>query len=58
MKNAFLGLALTLGLTATSYGQLIPRPAGSWTAQTLDKKVLDLKQYRGKYVLVAFLLTT
>ena len=58
MKKAFLGATLALGLTVMSFGQTLPRPAGQWSAQTLDKKVLTLSQFKGKYVLLAFLLTT
>ena len=58
MKKALLGVALAVGLTVTGFAQQIPRPAGAWTAMTLDKKVLDLKQFKGKYVVLAFLLTT
>lgn len=58
MKKVLLGVLLAVSLTVTGFAQQIPRPAGPWTAQTLDKKVLDLKQFRGKYVVLAFLLTT
>jgi len=58
MKNVLLGAALAVGLTATSFAQQLPRPAGPWTAQTVDNKVLNLSQYKGKYVVLAFLLAT
>ena len=57
MKKLLLGVAL-VALSTASFGQTIPRPAGTWTAQTLDNKTIDLKQYKGKYVVLAFLLGT
>jgi hypothetical protein len=58
MKNVLLGSALVLGLAVSCFAQQIPRQAGTWTAQTLDGKTLNLNQYKGKYVVLAFLLTT
>ena len=58
MKKVLLGVALAAVLAVSGFGQQIPRPAGPWSAQTLDKKVLNLNQFKGKYVLLAFLLTT
>jgi peroxiredoxin len=58
MKKALLGLGLAVGLTVTSFGQQIPRPPGPWQAMTSDKKVLKLDQFKGKVVVLAFLLTT
>ena len=58
MKNAHLGIALAAGLAATSFAQQLPRPAAPLVAQALNHKSIDLKQFRGKHVVVAFLLTT
>ena len=58
MKKALLGVALAFTMAGAGFAQQIPRPAGPWSAQTLEKKILDLKQFRGKYVVLAFLLTT
>lgn len=58
MKKVLLGVAIAVTLTATSFAQQLPRPAGAWTAQTLDKKTVDLKQFKGKYVVLSFLLST
>jgi hypothetical protein len=58
MKKAILGAVLVAGLSVSGFGQVLPRPAGPWSAETLDKKVLSLNQYKGKFVVLAFLLTT
>ena len=58
MKNVFLGAALAVALAAGTFAQQLPRPADSLVVQTLDKKTIDLKQFKGKYVVVSFLLTT
>ena len=58
MKNAFLGAALAVALTTVANAQQLPRPASPLVVQTLDKKTIDLQQYKGKYVIVSFLLTT
>ena len=58
MKTVLLGLVLAACIAMPGYGQQIPRPAGPWSAQTLDKKVITLSQFKGNYVLLAFLLTT
>jgi thiol-disulfide isomerase/thioredoxin len=58
MKKVLLAVSLAACLTATSFAQSIPRPAGAWSAQTVDKKILRLEQFRGKYVVLAFLLVT
>ena len=58
MKNVFLGAALAVALTTAAFAQQFPRPASPLVVTTLDKKIIDLKQYKGKYVVAAFLLTT
>ena len=58
MKRVLLFVSLAACLAVTSFAQQIPRPAGPWQAQTVDKKTLKLEQFRGKYVVLAFLLTT
>jgi hypothetical protein len=59
MKKMLASFALaTVLLTSSAFAQRIPRQAGEWKAQTLDNKILDLKQFKGKYVLVTFLLST
>lgn len=58
MKNVLLGSAVALGMAVSGFAQQIPRQAGPWSAQTLDGKTLNLGQYKGKYVVLAFLLTT
>jgi peroxiredoxin len=58
MKRVLLGVALALSFAFAGFAQQIPRPAGPWSAQTADKKVLTLDQFKGKYVCLAFLLTT
>jgi hypothetical protein len=63
-QNHFLGAVLALGLALlvgqdAVYGQAIPRPApGFWAARTLERQTLTLQQFKGKNVLLAFLLTT
>ena len=58
MKNVLLGSTLALSLAVSGFAQQIPRQAGPWSAQTLDGKTLNLNQYKGKYVVLAFLLTS
>jgi thiol-disulfide isomerase/thioredoxin len=58
MKRVLLAVSLAICLTATSFAQQFPRPAGAWSAQTVDHKVLKLDQFKGKFVVLAFLLTT
>lgn len=58
MKTALLGAMLVTSLTVTGFAQQIPRPAGPWQAMTSDKKVLRLDQFKGKVVVLSFLLTT
>lgn len=38
--------------------QQLPRKAGDWTIQTTDGKQIQLSAYRGKVVVLAFILTT
>lgn len=38
--------------------QQLPRTAGDWTIQTPDGKPIQLASYRGKVVVLAFILTT
>lgn len=38
--------------------QQLPRKAGDWTIQTTDGKQIQLAAYRGKVVVLAFILTT
>jgi hypothetical protein len=57
-KRHFLGAALFLGLALSEFGQTLPRPAGAWSAKTLDGSTLTLQPYKGKNVVLAFLLTT
>ena len=46
-------------MAAFSLGaQQVPRPAGEWTIQTPDGKTIQLSSYRGKVVVLAFILTT
>ena len=58
MKNAIVGIVLAAGLTLASYAQQLPRPSEKLVVQTIEGKTLDLKQYKGKYVVAVFLLTT
>ena len=52
----FVGMAL---LGQNAFGQTIPRPAAPWwTARTLDRQNLTIQQFKGKNVVLAFLLTT
>lgn len=55
-KHHLLGAALFLGLSV--FGQTIPRPAIDLSARSLDGKALTLREFKGKNVLLAFLLTT
>ena len=48
-----------LALMALSLGaQELPRKAGEWAIQTVDGKPIQLSSYRGKVVVLAFILTT
>jgi len=58
MKRVLLALSLATCLTVTTLAQQLPRPAGAWSAQTTDRKMLRLDQFKGKFVVLAFLLTT
>ena len=48
-------LALT---TLSLAAQQLPRKAGDWAIQTVDGKQIQIGSYRGKVVLLAFILTT
>jgi peroxiredoxin len=48
-----------LALAALSLGaQQLPRKAGEWAIQTVNGKPIQLSSYRGKVVVLAFILTT
>ncbi len=48
-----------LALAALSLGaQELPRKAGEWAIQTVGGKPIQLSSYRGKVVVLAFILTT
>ena len=48
-------IALSLG---SVFGQQVPRKAPDWTIKSVEGKTLALSQYKGKAVLLAFILTT
>lgn len=51
--------AIVIGtLAAVAGAQQIPRKAGEWTIQTPGGKPLELGSYKGKIVVLAFILTT
>src|SRR5579863_9384212 len=58
MNKVLLAALVATSFVSLSQAQQIPRQAGPWKAQTVDKKVLTLDQFKGKYVCLAFLLTT
>jgi peroxiredoxin len=45
-------------LAALASAQQIPRKAPAWSISTVEGKSIDLGQYKGKAVLLAFILTT
>ena len=53
---SLLGLALAVG--APLAAQQVPREAGAWTIQSPDGKPISLADYKGKPVLLVFILTT
>jgi peroxiredoxin len=54
LRRAALFAIAVCSLTA----QQLPRPAGQWAIPTPDGKQLQLSSYRGKVVVLAFILTT
>jgi peroxiredoxin len=51
--------AVLMTLAACSLpAQQLPRPAGEWSILTPDGKTIQLSSYRGKVVVLAFILTT
>ncbi|HEV2445771.1 MAG TPA: TlpA disulfide reductase family protein [Candidatus Sulfopaludibacter sp.] len=58
LRSAGLRVCL-LALAALSPGaQQLPRKAGDWAIQTVDGRQIQMSSYRGKVVLLAFILTT
>jgi len=57
-KLAIPLLALSLAAVAPLAGQQVPRKAGDWTIQVPNGKPVSLADYKGKPVLLAFILTT
>jgi len=51
-------LALALAAAAPLAGQAVPRKAGEWTIQVPNAKPISLTDYKGKPVVLAFVLTT
>ena len=52
-------LAIALAIAACPLGaQELPRQAGEWAIQTVDGKQIRIGSYRGKVVVLAFILTT
>jgi len=51
-------LALSLAAAAPVAAQAVPRKAGDWTIQVPGGKPITLADYKGKPVLLAFILTT
>ena len=51
-------LILTLLLSATLFGQVVPRPAPEFSVMMLTGKRVSVAEYKGKILLVAGLLTT
>lgn len=54
----FRRLLVFFCLLVTCYAQHTPRPAADVPIHTTDNKTIHISQYRGKAVLVAFMLTT
>lgn len=51
-------LAMALAVGAPLKGQQVPRKAGEWTVQVSQGKPISLAAYKGKPVLLGFILTT
>jgi thiol-disulfide isomerase/thioredoxin len=51
-------LALSLAVGAPLAGQQVPRNAGEWTIQIPNGEPISLAHYKGKPVVLAFILTT
>jgi peroxiredoxin len=51
-------VALALAVATPLTGQQVPRKAGEWTIQVPNGKPIALADYKGKPLLVAFILTT
>jgi len=56
--RVLLYAVLGFGLAISSFGQKLPRQAAPWSIKTLDNKTVTLQQYKGKPVVVAFMLST
>lgn len=58
LRRASVGLAVFALAAGSLAAQQLPRKAGDWTIQTTDGKRIQLAAYRGKVVVLAFILTT
>ena len=52
------GIVLAAMAAAAGSAQQVPRKAPEWTISTVEGKPITLSQYRGKAVVLAFILTT
>jgi peroxiredoxin len=57
-RQGILAAAVLLCLAAPTVGATLPRPAPDFTINLTNGKQIQLTQYRGKVVLLAFILTT
>jgi peroxiredoxin len=57
-KRALLASVLMSITLAAAAAQQVPRPAGDWKISTVDGGSMALSQYKGKAVVLAFILTT
>ena len=56
-RGLFASLLISLSLAA-AVAQPVPRKAGEWSISGTDGRPIALSQYKGKAVLLAFILTT
>jgi len=56
--RAVAALALLAVAGSTAHAQQLPRKAGPWQVETVSGKPILLSNYRGKVVVLAFILTT
>ena len=58
MPARALVASLLISLSIAAAAAQVPRKAPAWSISTVDGKSIDVGQYKGKVVLLAFILTT